>query len=155
MRSHHWFHVEAGGEARTVDRVEVGGIGHGQDEGLGLANTHRQDGELVGQAVGDEPQHLGRHLQRTHIDLGHARLFAEEVHQHFLGDIAEGHEVAPQAAPGNLLVGDGTLELRRRDEAALHEQLSQPLDLLLHRGSGAFWRSLEGHMQGNLIQGLC
>ncbi|HCZ33176.1 MAG TPA: hypothetical protein DHV93_06800 [Holophagaceae bacterium] len=60
---------------------------------------------------------------------------AEEIHEDLLGDVAEGHEVAPQAAPGDLLVRNGALELGRRDEAGFHEELAQALDRLLHVGS--------------------
>ena len=85
--------------------------------------------------MGHELENLRCHTDIAHVQLGHTGLDTEEIHEDFFGDVAQGHQVATESSPGDLLVSDGTLELGRSNESALNEQFTQPLVWLEHVGS--------------------
>ncbi len=70
---HDGIHAQAGLELDLVDGVQVGGVGHAEEQPLAAAE-HRQHAVLGQQLVGDQPGDLQVDGQGVQVEQRHAEL---------------------------------------------------------------------------------
>src|SRR5690606_4419279 len=112
----------------VVDRLQVGGIRHGDvEEGAALVAADRQGKEAV--PATDLGRNLAEHGRRDglrgEIDLGHAKLARERPHHRALGGEAHGNEDLAQLPAPPSLMTEGRVELQVVDDAVGEEDLAE------------------------------
>lgn len=102
--------VHSGEHRHLVLRLHVRGFRHGDDEALPVP-MHGDEVEAAGEPVGDQPRRGGVGRLRLQVPVAHPELLGENLQQLLGLEQAEIDQHLAEATAGDLLEGEGVLQL--------------------------------------------